>query len=133
MKIKQTNIMNLINSINERIKETGNEIVYYQIKEVLSILKLTETQVEYNGGAEALADELSGQKQFTWHKIGCLSCCLDPIREFCFVAYGRKFNDKEYETTGSILDIEPLDYSCTFDFDDDDFWIDLGFDADDLI
>ena len=133
MKIKQTNLMNLIQEINKRIEDNKNEIVYFSIDEVLSLLKISKTQVEYYGGINKFAELLSGQKQLVWHKIGCVHCCLDMIREFCFIAYGRYLGDSKYETTGTIMDIEPLDYSCTYDFDDNDFWVDLGFDSDDLL
>jgi len=64
MIFKQSNIMNLLESIKERIEETDNDVVYFSIDDVLSILKLSQTKVEYNGGMDLLADNLSGQRQF---------------------------------------------------------------------
>lgn len=132
MKLKQTNIMNLINKINERMQANNNEVVYFTFNEVLSILKISDLQIKYNGGMETLANELSSQKQFEWHRIGCLSFCLEPIKEFCFIAYGRKIGN-EYDTTGTIKEYKSYECEDESEFDDDDFWIDLGFSEDELI
>ena len=144
MKIKQMAINKLIGEIKEQMNLSGKEVVEYSINELLNSLSLTETQLEYGGGEDRLFYELTNNKQFDWNKIGC----VPMYTKVYFLNYESK-TDRGYgiktETVerwmedvmvSHLVKLGPddldLDEDIEFDDDDEEFWLDLGFEPEDL-
>ena len=144
MKIKQIAINNLIGEIKEQMNLSGKEVVEYSVNELLNSLSLTETQLEYGGGEDRLFYELINNKQFDWNKIGC----VPMYTKVYFLNYEKKTDNGGYDIKAETIerwmedvmishlvklgpDDLDLDEDTALD-EDDEFWLDLGFEPEDL-
>ena len=100
MKLKQYTINKLISEIQNKIKNTGKEVVEYSIDELLESLNLTDIQIDYAfDGIENFLYNLSHEKQFDWNKIGCL-----PMYDHVyFITYKQKTNEGHFEVNNKIF------------------------------